>query len=63
MARRNQYSYSKRQREIKKKKKQEEKREKRLLKNQPPQMIDPETGELVDVQGEGDEFESDGEEE
>jgi len=63
MAKRNQYSYSKRQREIKKKKKQEEKREKKLMKNQPAQMLDPETGEFVDIPGEGDEYEDEDQEE
>ncbi|MEN8148291.1 MAG: hypothetical protein ABFS86_00625 [Planctomycetota bacterium] len=62
MAKRNQYSYSKRQRELKKKKKQEEKRLKKH--GAPPaQMVDPLTGQLVDIPVEGEETEGTGEEE
>ena len=63
MAKRNQYSYSKRQRELKKKKKQEEKRAKKHARTQPAQMLDPLTGELIDIPVEGEEAEGYGEEE
>lgn len=45
MGKKNHYSFSKRQREMKKKKKAEEKRVRKLAKKEGIEAIDPETGE------------------